>query len=334
MGHNFLRIFVLLWAVLTAALEAHDLTGQGYNPQAQPPDLPVSAGSETAGSPSLAKVFAPFAPAVSTRWDQRFLYVGSPGFPDHPMMKGIRSWQQQIPVPQDYTGANAWRLPRQPVPASSPAMIRDRFLRGAIALAANGVPIFNPQNNRGEIALEIGELDEWGGHCGRADDYHYHVAPLHLQEKVGPGQPIAVALDGYPIYGPTDPDGSKPKDLDACHGHETVGLGYHYHASNSYPYVLGGFHGEVTERENQVDPQPRAQPFRPAGEPLRGAEITDFKKAGPDSYELSYRVSGQTWCLLYSIRGETLQIETKKGDQTVGNDTFQRREKRDRPRTH
>lgn len=327
-----MRILLFPILVLFANLvRAHDLSGQGYDPHGQPPDLPVSAGTETAGSPSLAKIFAPFAPSVSTRWDQRFLYVGSTGFPDHPMMKGIRSWQQQIPIPQDYTGANAWRFPLQPVPAASPAMIRGRFLRGAIALAANGVPIFNPQNNRGEIALEIGELDEWGGHCGRADDYHYHVAPLHLQEKLGPGQPVAVALDGYPVYGLTEPDGSSPQDLDACHGHETAGLGYHYHASKSYPYVLAGFHGQVTERENQVDPQPRAQPFRPAGEPLRGAEITDFKKTGTDSYDLSYRLNGQTWHLLYSIRGETLQIETKKEDQTVRRETFQRRPQRDRP---
>src|SRR5438067_1282618 len=81
-------------------------------------------------------------------------------------------------------------------PSPSPVSIKNRFLRGAIALAANGIPIFNPQNNRGEISYEIGELDEWGGHCGRADDYHYHIAPLHLQEVLGRELPIACALDG------------------------------------------------------------------------------------------------------------------------------------------
>ena len=65
----------------------------------------------------------------------------------------------------------------------------------------NGVPIFNAPNNRGEDAFLIGELDDWGGHAGRADDYHYHAAPLHLQEIVGDAAPIAYALDGYPIYG-------------------------------------------------------------------------------------------------------------------------------------
>lgn len=326
-----MQFFITLFLLLTGSVRAHELSGKGYDPHGTPPDLPVSSGTEFAGAPALVQIFAPFASSVSTRWDGRYLYVGSTGFPDHPMMKGIRSWQQQIPLPQDYTGPNAWRIPLKPVAASSPAMIRSRFLRGAIALAVNGVPIFNPQNNRGEIALKIGELDEWGGHCGRADDYHYHVAPLHLQEKLGPGQPLAVALDGYPVYGLTEPDGSTPKDLDACHGHEAAGMGYHYHASKTYPYILGGFHGEVTEREGQVDPQPRAQPFRPAGEPLRGAEITGFQRTGSDSYQLSYRLGSQTWQILYSIRGETLQMETKQGDQTVRKETFQRRERRGPP---
>ena len=323
--------FALFLLCLAIPTQAHDLSGQGYDPHGRPPDVPTSAGTNPSSASGLARIFAPYAPAVSTREDGSYLYVNSTGFPDHPMMKGIRNWQQQIPIPQDYSGPNAWRLPLKPVPASTPAMIRGRFLRGAIALAANGVPIFNPQNNRGEIALEIGELDEWGGHCGRADDYHYHVAPLHLQEKVGSGRPVAVALDGYPVYGLTEPDGTSPKDLDACHGHETPELGYHYHASKSYPYVLGGFHGEVTERGEQVDPQPRAQPFRPAGEPLRGAEITDFQKTGPDAYELTYRLNGQTWSILYSINGQSLRVGTKKGNQLIKNETFDRRENPPRP---
>ena len=267
--------FLILFG-FASCLQAHDLSGLGYDPHGHPPDLPTSAGTTLSSASGLARIFAPFAPAVSTREDGRYLYVNSTGFPDHPMMKGIRNWQQQIPIPQDYSGENSWRLPLQPVPASSPAMIRGRFLRGAIALAANGVPIFNPQNNRGEIALEIGELDEWGGHCGRADDYHYH-------------------------------------------------------ASQNYPYVLGGFHGEVAERGEQLDPQPRAQPFRPTGEPLRGAEITDFQKNGTDAYELTYRLRGENWHLFYSIRNGKLMIETRKGNQTIRNETFDRHDNRLHP---
>ncbi len=121
--------------------------------------------------------------------------------PDHGMMAGITNWQQQIGIPQNYYGDNAWQIPLSPLLSDNPVSTRDNLFRGAIALAVNGVPIFNALNNRGEDAFLIGELDDWGGHAGRADDYHYHAAPLHLQEIVGDAAPIAYALDGYPIYG-------------------------------------------------------------------------------------------------------------------------------------
>lgn len=260
--------------------------------------------AEAHAAPPQAAAFQRFSPSVQVRWDDRFLYVASNGLPAHGMMTGITAWQQQVPLPQAYVGTNAWRIPLFPVPAAEPQMIKGRFLRGAIALAANGIPIFNPQNNRGEISQEIGELDQWGGHCGRADDYHYHAAPLHLQSVVGKALPIAYALDGYAIYGLSDPDGSAPADLDACRGHVTAALGYHYHASTHYPYINGGFHGQVVEREGQVDPQPRAQPIRPALPPLRGAVITGFT-ASPDakSFALTYTVNGRPAAVHYTTTG-------------------------------
>jgi phosphatidylethanolamine-binding protein (PEBP) family uncharacterized protein len=304
---------------------AHDIAGADhphYDRSVKPPELagaPVWMLAQTtvkggpagaprlsaeAGKPVQAGVFEVFAPQVSVRWDERFLYVEGNGMPAHGMMVGITAWQQQVPIPQNYTGANAWQIPLQPVPAGQPASIKNRFLRGAIALAANGVPIFNPQNNRGEVSADIGELDEWGGHCGRADDYHYHAAPLHLQEAVGKGRPIAYALDGYAIYGLTEPDGSAPKGLDGFNGHTVAGVGYHYHASKKYPFVNGGFHGEVVEKDGQVDPQPRANPVREALQQMRGAKITGFQ-AGSDGKQrrLSYSVNGRTASVNYTELG-------------------------------
>ena len=264
------------------------------------------AGSLQAATPEQAAAFQAFSPRVKLRWDTNFLYIENNGLPAHGMMVGITNWQQQVPMPQAYTGTNAWRLPLTPVPATQPQSIKGRFLRGAIAIAANGIPIFNPQNNRGEIAQEIGELDKWGGHCGRADDYHYHAAPLHLQSKVGAGKPIAYALDGYPIYGLTEPGGAAPQNLDAYNGHTTTELGYHYHASKSYPYVNGGFHGVVTEREGQVDPQPRAQSVRPDQAPLAGAKITGFKAAtNQKSFKLLYKLRGKTGSVKYATFGKS-----------------------------
>ncbi len=307
--------------VITSA-HAHNLAGDHRHSQYDwsilPPTAPVIirkvARAEPTPSPPAraepadrrtrpvqANAFAGFAPRVNLRWDDAFLYVESNGLPTHGMMTGITAWQQQVPLPQPYRDANAWRIPRHPTPAETPALIKNRFLRGAIALAVNGIPIFNPQNNRGELAQEIGELDAWGGHCGRADDYHYHAAPFHLQSSVGWDQPIAYALDGYPLYGLTEPDGSAPAGLDSCNGHETAALGYHYHGSTRYPYVNGGFHGIVSEREGQVDPQPRATSVRPALPALRGAKITAFT-ASPDEtrFDLRYTVNGQPAAVVYT----------------------------------
>lgn len=266
-------------------------------------NIAAAAVARASDAPRTAKAFLPFT-KLDLRADDEFLHVGSNGLPDHNMMVGITAWQQQVPLPQSYFGENAWRIPLKPVPAKQPASIEGRFLRGAIALAVNGIPIFNPQNNRGEISAEIGELDEWGGHCGRADDYHYHITPLHLQSQAGQGMPVAYALDGYPIYGLTEPDGSPVGRLDECHGHDDAKIGYHYHASNKYPYVFAAFHGEVVEAEGQVDPQPRAQGVREALQALRGARITAFENTDRDSYKLSYEVNGDKRSVSYSIKSD------------------------------
>ncbi|MFM7320027.1 MAG: YHYH protein, partial [Armatimonadota bacterium] len=241
----------------------------------------------------LAGSFGKFAPKVAWRSDGKTVRVESDGLPEHAMMVGIRAWQQQVPMPQAYKGNNAWTFPAVPVPAKAPMSAKDHFLRGAIAIAANGIPIFNALNNRGVDSNLAGELDTFGGHCGRADDYHYHVAPLHLGAVVGKGNPLGWARDGYPLYGETEPDGSPAKGLDAFNGHESNGLGYHYHGTRTYPYLNGGFHGEVVEREGQVDPQPRAQSPRPATPPLPGARITHFEQIKTGEYLLKYDVDGR-----------------------------------------
>ncbi|MBI5771750.1 MAG: YHYH protein [Verrucomicrobia bacterium] len=256
------------------------------------------------GRSSLEDMFACFSPAVRVHPVGDVLRVESNGLPAHGMMVGITAWQQQVPLPQPYTGNNAWSIPRHPQPSPSPVSIQNRFLRGAIALAANGIPIFNPQNNRGEVSQDIGELDQWGGHCGRADDYHYHIAPLHLQETLGRERPIACALDGYLIYGLTEPDGTAPQGLDAFNGHVVPALGYHYHASKKYPFVNGGFHGVVVERDEQVEPQPRAQGVRPALAALRGAKIVGFEGSpGQTASRLSYTVNGKPASVSYAALG-------------------------------
>jgi hypothetical protein len=263
----------------------------------------ISQSEASKKAAEITKSFAPFAPGVKTHSDDTKFYIESDGMPDHDLMAGIVAWQQQVALPQKYTGSNAWSFPLFPKPAANPLSAKTGFFRGAIAIAANGVPIFNPIKNDGRTdTLIAGELDNFGGHSGRGDDYHYHIAPLHLQSKLGKDLPVAYALDGYAIYGYNCTKGVTPTDLDQFNGHTTKDRGYHYHATKTYPYLNGGFHGEVVEAGGQVDPQPFAQPVRPALPPLRGAKVTTYKKLGEKSWSIGYELNGQTHYVNYAIQ--------------------------------
>lgn len=276
--------------------------------------------------PKLASLFSAFGHKVNVRFDREFLYVESNGMPDHPMMTGITAWQQQVPIPQAYTGNNAWKIPLHPVPAQNPMSTKEHFFRGAIALAVNGVPIFNPIKNNGKTdTLLAGELDRWGGHCGRADDYHYHIAPVHLEKIVGAGNPVAVALDGYAIYGYNDPNGKPPTDLDWLNGHKDSDGTYHYHATKTFPYLNGGFYGEVIELNGQVDPQPRAQGVRPHLPGLKGATIVGFEKQSANSYCVKYEVFGQPRSVQYSIGDNGVVTFTFVSEQGTTTETYSAR---------
>ncbi len=246
--------------------------------------------------------FDEFASTVKVFASGDYWQVESNGLPAHNMMVGITSWQQQVPLPMTYKGSNAWQLPKKPALADNPVSAKTSLYRGAIALAVNGVPIFNALNNRGEDAFLFGELDKWGGHCGRADDYHYHVAPLHLATIVGSAKPIAYALDGFAIYGSTEPDGSTMKKLDAYNGHVGTDGVYHYHGTTTYPYINGGLRGVIRGVVgDQVDPQPSAKPIREAGAPLQGATITNFSSPKTGQYALEYSQSGKTGLVEYTV---------------------------------
>ena len=68
---------------------------------------------------AIAEAFAPFEElgGLKTRRDADFFFVEGQGVPDHPLMIGIRAWQQQVPLPQPYVGDNAWQIPLEPVRA-------------------------------------------------------------------------------------------------------------------------------------------------------------------------------------------------------------------------
>lgn len=275
------------------------------------------------------------APSIFAKWhmDDDFYYLESYGIPTHKMMVGITAWQQQVPLPQDFTGNNAFKIPRKPVMADRPVSAKSALFSGAIAVAVNGVPIFNPIKNDGRTDTYLaGELDDFGGHCGRADDYHYHVAPLHLVDMVGRANPIGYGLDGYKLYGLTEPDGSDPVDLDEFNGHTVAGE-YHYHSTKTYPYVNGGMRGVVQVVNDAITPQPRTVPARPAGDPLPGAKIVGFTWPAPNQFSLEYDLRGERNFVKYTVNGDntfTFQFVDSAGN--VRTENYRRNDNPPQPR--
>ncbi len=250
----------------------------------------------------MDSAFMPFKPKVATHWDDDWFYVESRGLAEHEMMAGIVSWQQQVPIPQCYIGANAWQIPLSPELADTVIPVDEvHFTRGALAVAVNGIPIFNPHTNTGVDAYLDGQLDEFGGHSGRADDYHYHIAPLHLYTQTQPTRPIAFGLDGYAVYGDTEPEGVPMMPLDTNHGHFGLDGIYHYHGTAEAPYMIGNMVGHVTEdTTHQIVPQAQAHPVRPALTPLQGAVIISHTpNADTTGFTLVYTHNGATDSIVY-----------------------------------
>ncbi len=246
----------------------------------------------------LTSSFAQFGLTVSTNYDASFFYVNSTGIPNHTMMVGIGSngWQQQVPTSKCYINSNHWTIPLNPVLATTPVPVSAaHFTKGAIAMAVNGVPIFNPFTNTGVDALIDGQLDIYGGHCGRGDDYHYHTAPLHLITlgQASATLPIAFGLDGYAVYGLLEPTGATMTTLDTNHGHTFAGV-YHYHGSATAPYMIGNMVGVVTEdASKQIIPQPQGSPIRTENwTPLAGALITSCVANANNGYNTTYTKNG------------------------------------------
>ena len=110
----------------------------------------------------VASAFAPFASTVSTTYDANYFYVNSTGIPNHTMMVGISNhgWQQQVPISKCYINTSHWTIPLNPVLATTPVPVSaTHFTKGAIAMATNGVPIFNYHTNTGVDSFLDGQLD-------------------------------------------------------------------------------------------------------------------------------------------------------------------------------
>ncbi|XP_035686860.1 uncharacterized protein LOC118423059 [Branchiostoma floridae] len=106
---------------------------------------------------------------------------------------------------------------------------------GAVGVAINGVPIYNPFSLECRDANVYEVLDQCDGHPSPQGEYHYHIHPDCVFDGTSThSQIVGVAADGFAIYGPVDESGIvlTNADLDECHGRMKDGV-YRYHVTNA-----------------------------------------------------------------------------------------------------
>ncbi|MGJ8598271.1 YHYH protein [Sulfitobacter sp.] len=279
---------------------------------------------------------AGFADSVTVTCSDTKAILTSDTYPDHEMMTGIVGTNEQVPVPAEYPAP----VILNPVYSGTP-LTRD----AALGVAVNGVPIYD-YTGGGEMSeadlahhqaqhdtLQTGQLDVCGGHAGRGDDYHYHVAPTCMiaqMANAGPEAIIGWAFDGFPIYGDTNPDGSAIESgvLDVCNGQTDDTFGYRYHTSQDAPYIVQCLMGELPNFNDLPRVRPLsaasgggAQPGRP---PQGGVQDLVFTQSTDGSRSMDYSYQGEDYYIRYkpadaeNCYDYTTKTVTNDGDVVEG----------------
>jgi phosphatidylethanolamine-binding protein (PEBP) family uncharacterized protein len=310
--------------VLTAALAPVTIASVSLT-------LTVTRTQTTINCTQIRTSFAAYATSnsLSLTCDATYGFFNTFGIQSaHAMMNGITATNQQVPLAQNFTGANAWRIPLLPTVAATNVSAND----GPIGIAVNGVPLFNPCKQGGCNAAAgggdtkvLGELDLCNGHAGRADDYHYHAAPVCMManqaEHYWDTHPLGWALDGFGIFGYFGPDGATATRDNICGGnttaHPNAPSGYAYHVTEVSPYILSCFFGDPSP--DFADQAQKFSPLRPPGTPVTASNMTLNATAtslaiggtttmqwtsGGSTFEILYRrTSNLCWNFIFRTNG-------------------------------
>ncbi len=204
-------------------------------------------------------------PELSVTCEGDTMIVRSNQIPDFPYIETSPGNPREFDV--------EFEIPVAPVDAAETTAVP---LIGPVGVAINGIPIYGPTEGAGGDVMALGGgFTECGGHNGPGG-YHYHTFDVtgsdtcrFSEEEASAGHVLyGYALDGYPIYSgnfqfsssyeltdesqfATDTwsahtyvEGSG--DLDECNGRFDEDGNYAYYTTDTFPYILGCFRGEVT----------------------------------------------------------------------------------------
>lgn len=217
----------------------------------------ATSSTTSASTASLPAMYSKFTNGVSVSVSGSMVVLTSTGVPDHPSPY----WGAGNPLyeaPQAGMIVNPNRIETQNfvirVPIAPSLTSPSDTPLGPIGMATNGVALFNQYAAfRQPLDGEIATFDRYNGHPQQTGQYHYHLEPLWLTAP-SKSALIGVLLDGFPVYGPREQDGSLPSGLDSCNGHTHAtadfpnGI-YHYHITANVPYIAGCFHGTPGSQE-------------------------------------------------------------------------------------
>ena len=240
--------------------------------------------------------------------DKNYAYIISNTIPNHNTMNGIKSTNEQIPVP-----ALNYFSPIKLNPKKGHKLLS---IDASLGIAINGVPIYD-YSAQGEINLHhydpqkdtyiLGQLDKCGGHAGRGDDYHYHIKPSCMIEnmKIKSSDTIlGWGYDGYPLFNDLNIDGTKIEEgeLDICNGKPDLIYGYRYHTSEGQPYIFKCLIGEVDTKILPRIPPLEGQKIRNNLKPPRNNINNLIYSINPDGTHLmSYVYEGENYFSSYKL---------------------------------
>ena len=221
------------------------------------------------------------SPKLEVRCEGDLLIIKSNGIP-------VFEFKTTTPNPLLEQSHN-WSIPQNPKLADS---ITDLPLLGTVAVAIDGLPYYGPNEGPpqgfGDPFLdEI--LDYCNGHTAPGGDYHYHSVPSCLV-KINKSTVIGYALDGFEIVSPNKNIKSSWKktsnarsaweanefvegsgELDKCNGKIDDDGVYRYHATNSFPYIIGCYKGVIENISNNntssINDNPRQRSPRSQNNP-------------------------------------------------------------------